>query len=421
MQYPYTFIIISHDREILNKTVSHIVHLDQLQLTMYTGNYDQFETLRAQKMLNHQALFEKQQAHKDKMMAFVKRFGAKASKAKQAQSRLKAIEKMDMVDALIAERSTAFKFPQPEEIGSPIIKIEHVDIGYAPGEPVLKDVSLSIAMDDRIALLGANGNGKSTLIKLLSGTLKQLEGQVESHTKLRVGYFAQHQSDELDLDSTPYQVLRTAIAEVPEAKIRAMLGKFGFDKNKADTKIRELSGGEKARLLFCLMSYNAPHVMLLDEPTNHLDMDARAALIQALNDYDGCVILVSHDPHLVEAVADQLLLIKDHVVTPYSDDLEAYRRLVLEQRRKERSNNKKKNRESKKSKKSKKGKDSAIKEAEKNLDKWAEEKKALEQEIESPEAVNDPDLMAELIARYTLVEKEVEAAENAWIEAQEAS
>lgn len=420
MQYPHTFIIISHERDILNKTVTHIVHLDQLKLNMYTGSYDEFERSRAQKMLNHQALFEKQQAHKKKMMAFVSRFGAKASKAKQAQSRLKAVEKMDMVDALIAERATAFKFPQPEEIGLPIISLDTVDIGYAPGQPILKNVNLRVGMNDRIALLGANGNGKSTLVKLLSNKLQQLQGNVDRDSKLRVGYFAQDQSDELELDSTPYEVLRKFIRQVPEHKLRAMLGKFGFNKDKSDTKIGELSGGEKARLLFCLMSYDAPHIMLLDEPTNHLDIDARAALIQALNDYDGCVILVSHDPHIVESVADQLLLVKDGAVTPYNDDLEAYRRLIIDQRRKERSDSKKQKRENKKSKKKKKDpKKVSIDKLEKNLNKCSEEKAAIEAEMSTPKAINKPGLMDELLEKYTIIEKELKAAEEAWVKAQE--
>lgn len=421
MKYPHTFIIISHEREILNKTVTHIVHLDQLKLTMYTGNYDEFETRRAQKMLNHQALFEKQQAHKKKMMDFVSRFGAKASKAKQAQSRLKTVEKMDMVDALIAERATAFKFPAPDSIGSPIITLDNVDIGYAPGQPVLKDVSLSIATDDRIALLGANGNGKSTLVKLISDKLQPLEGKVDRSNKLRVGYFAQHQSDEMDMKSTPYKTMREEIPGVPEHNIRAMLGKFGFNKDKSDTKIDELSGGEKARLLFCIMSHDAPHVMVLDEPTNHLDIDARAALIQALNGYDGCVILVSHDPHLVEAVADRLLLVKDAAVTPYTDDLEAYRRLVIEQRRKERSDTKKKNKDGKKRRKSKKNKGNSAEKLEKELNKWSDKKAALETEMGSAKAINKAGYMSDLLKEYETVQAKVEEAEAAWMTAQEAS
>jgi ATP-binding cassette subfamily F protein 3 len=284
-----------------------------------------------------------------------------------------------------------------------------VDIGYAAGKPVLKNIDLRIAMTDRIALLGANGNGKSTLIKLLSGTLKQLKGDVVRDSKLRVGYFAQHQSDELDMNSTAFEVLRDKLKGTAEPKIRAMLGKFGFDKNKADTKIDELSGGEKARLLFCIMSHDAPHIMLLDEPTNHLDIDARQALIQALNGYEGCVILVSHDPHLVEAVADQLLLVKDGMVTPYNDDLEGYRKLIIQQRRDERSEARREG----KAKKS--GKSKALKAAEQALVKLTGEKKTIEQELESEKALSHPKLMADLLSRYATVQQELEAAEAEWL------
>jgi len=417
MEYPHTFVIISHDRETLNKVVTHVAHLDQLKLTLYTGNYDQFESAHAQKRMGHQALYEKQQAHKKKMMEFVDRFGAKASKAKQAQSRLKSIEKMDMVDALIAERSTTFKFPQPDKIGSPTITIDNVDVGYEDGNPILKKINFSIASDDRIALLGANGNGKSTLIKLIYGDLQPMAGEVRRVGKLRVGYFAQHQSDELDMDSTAYEILRRAIKNTEEHKLRAMLGKFGFNKSKADTKIEELSGGEKARLLFCMMSYDAPHIMLLDEPTNHLDIDARAALIQALNGYDGCIILVSHDPHLVESVADQLLLVKDGTVTPYDDDLIAYRQLVIDQRRKERSDSKKKKKEKKSNKKSKKGNKNSPEKLENKLQKLLEEKSALEVEMATPKAINKPGVMDELLEQYAIIEQKTQDAEAAWLEA----
>lgn len=419
INYEHTFIIISHDRETLNKTVTHIVHLDQLKLTMYTGNYDQFETAHAQKRLGHQALFEKQQAHKKKMMEFVTRFGAKASKAKQAQSRLKMIEKMDMVDALIAERSTSFQFPEPEPMGSPIITIDHADVGYSEGNPVLRNVNLSITSEDRIALLGANGNGKSTLIKLIAGTLGAMKGSINRSGKLRVGYFAQHQSDELDLSQTPFQVLHGAVKNVNEPKIRAILGRFGFDKTKADTKIEELSGGEKARLLFCMMSYDAPHVMLLDEPTNHLDIDARAALIQALNGYNGCVILVSHDPHLVEAVADRLLLVKDGGVSAYNDDLEAYRDLVIEQRRRERSDDKKKKKEKKGKQKGKRDALTKIEAAEERMQQCEEKLSALEAEMAMEKNATNPITMAELATQYEAARKDVEAAESAWLQAQE--
>lgn len=335
-KYKHTFIIISHDRDILNKTVTHILHLENLKLVNYTGNYDQFERRRAERMLGQQALHEKQQKQKAKMMEFVNRFKAKASKARQAQSRLKMIEKMDIVDAVMADRVTAFEFPQPEELKSPLITLEDVEAGYEPGKPILRKLNQRIDMDDRIALLGANGNGKSTLVKLISGRLAPQHGQLLKSGKLKIGYFAQFQTDELDVNQTPFEVMRDVLKDKPQSKIRAMLGNFGFDKHKADTKVGELSGGEKARLLFCLMSHDAPHIMLLDEPTNHLDIDAREALTQALNNYEGAVILVSHDPHLVECVADRLWLVADGTCHPYDDDLDGYRNLIVQQRRRER-------------------------------------------------------------------------------------
>ncbi len=336
MRYRETMVIISHDRDILNKTVDHILHLEDQKLVAYTGNYDAFERRRAERLMNQQALHEKQMAQKAHMQKFVDRFRASAAKARQAQSRLKAIEKMDIVDAVMADRVTAFSFPEPKEMKSPLIRLEKVDAGYSPGHPVLKKLDLYINHDDRIALLGANGNGKSTLVKILSDRLKPLGGNIYKSGQLKIGYFAQFQTDELDIDLTPFETLRAAMNEPSEVKVRAMLSRFGFDKHKADTKVGGLSGGEKARLLFCLMSFDAPHIMLLDEPTNHLDMDAREALMQALNNYNGAIILVSHDTHLVECVADQLWLVQDGTCKPYEDDLEAYKKLVIRQRKMER-------------------------------------------------------------------------------------
>ena len=428
INYEYTFLIISHDRDTLNKVVSHIAHLDQKKLSLYTGNYDQFENALAQKRLGHQALFDKQQAHKKKMMAFVDRFGAKASKAKQAQSRLRAIEKMDMVDALIAERATSFSFPKPEQIASPIITIDDVDVGYEANKPVLENLNIGIGGEDRIALLGANGNGKSTFIKLISDNLSAMSGKIMRHSKLRVGYFAQHQSDELDVTLTPFEALRASIDQ-PEPKLRALLGRFGFDKTKSDTKIQKLSGGEKARLLFCMMSHDAPHIMLLDEPTNHLDIDARQALIQALNGYEGCVILVSHDPHLVAAVADRLYLVKDGGVRSYEGDLKAYRQLIMDQRRKERSDA----RNAKKQKKSNADKSGgptvkpAVKptvgaaqmaELEAKIDVLTQQKQELEAQMAHEQVAQDQGQLAELAASYEQINNDLMATEAAWFEAQ---
>lgn len=415
MKFTETLIIISHDRDILNKTVTHILHMENQKLNAYTGTYDEFERRRAEKMLNQQALREKQLKQKEHMQKFIDRFGATASKARQAQSRLKAIQKMDIVDAVMAERVTAFSFPDPTELRSPLITLDDVDAGYEPGKPILKRLNLRIDMDDRIALLGANGNGKSTLVKLLSGRLPQLAGDVNKSGKLKVGYFAQFQTDELEVDITPYQTMQAVMKTAPEPKVRAALGQFGFDKDKADTKVGELSGGEKARLLFCLMGYDAPHIMLLDEPTNHLDMDAREALMQALNNYTGAVILVSHDPHLVETVADRLWLVADGTCVPFEDDLEAYRNLVVQQRRREREGSRQEARASKKDKKS--GGSNAEKQAaklEEALALLTERKNALENELAEVSALGDAGQLKRLNQTYAKVQKEHAEAEKSF-------
>ncbi len=420
MRYSKTLIIISHDRDILNKTVNQIIHLNNKSLESYTGNYDQFERMRAEKLMNQQALHEKQVAQQAKMMKFVDRFRASASKAKQAQSRLKAIEKMDIVDAVIAERVSAFIFPQPEELYSPLITLENVDVGYEEHKPILHKLNLRIDMDDRIALLGANGNGKSTLVKLLSGRLKAISGEINQPSKLKIGYFSQHQTEELDINLTPYQIMFAAMKDQPEPKVRGALGKFGFDKNKADTIVKDLSGGEKSRLLLSLMSFDAPHIMLIDEPTNHLDIDAREALIQALNNYSGAVILVSHDPHLVECVADRLWLVADGGCRPYDGDVEAYRELIISQRRKERADAKQSSRKNKEERKKEKV-SPLVKEAkqlEKKITDLTSKREAVENEIanlsmNSKKAYNPQ--LKDLNISLSRLNQELQDVEKEWL------
>jgi ATP-binding cassette subfamily F protein 3 len=335
--YPHTMLVISHDRELLNKCTDHIVHVDKQKLTLYTGNYDTFEQERAARLGLQQKMFEKQQAQRAHMQSFVDRFRAKASKASQAQSRIKALEKMDLVDAVIADRAVAFTFPNPDKINSPMLSMNHVDIGYSVDKPVLRRLNDNIDFDDRIALLGANGNGKSTLIKLIAGKLDPLKGDMVRSSKLRIGYFSQHQTEELDMDSTPYlemmKLMRQKQSNVSESAARAKLGAFGFSRDLADNAISALSGGEKARLLFAFMSFDAPHLLLLDEPTNHLDIDAREALVQALNNYEGAIVIVSHDPTMVERVADRLWLVKDGECRDFNGDLEDYRKFTIQARR----------------------------------------------------------------------------------------
>ena len=344
--YPHTLLIISHDREVLNKCIDHVIHVDRQKIKMYTGNYDTFERERAEALGLQQKMHEKQQAERAHMQKFVDRFKAKASKASQAQSRIKALEKMDIVDAVIAERAVHFKFPNPKEIPSPMIAIDNADIGYSEGNPVLSRIKENIDSDDRIALLGANGNGKSTLMKLIAGKLAPMNGDMFRSPKLRIGYFSQHQTEELDVSSTPYQemftLMRKSNPDVTEPVVRAKLGAFGFSRDLANNTIQSLSGGEKARLLFAFMSFDAPHLLLLDEPTNHLDIDAREALVHALNNYEGAIVIVSHDPNMVERVADRLWLVKDGECHHFDGDLEDYRNFTIQSQRDARKQNKKK-------------------------------------------------------------------------------
>jgi len=328
-KYPHTVLIISHDRGLLNRAVGGILHLEDRKLTYYQGPYDQFARQRAEKRALQAAMAKKQQARRDHMQSFVDRFKAKASKAKQAQSRLKMIEKMDMITAPEDVARKVFTFPEPEELSPPIINIENGSVGYTEDNPVLTRLNLRIDQDDRIALLGKNGQGKSTLAKLLSDRLPLMAGKQINSSKLRVGFFAQHQVDELIIEETPLQHMIAARPGVLQSKLRAQLAGFGLGPEQAETEVGRLSGGQKARLSLLLATLHAPHLLILDEPTNHLDIESREALVEALTRYSGAVILVSHDMHLLSLVADRLWLVSNGTVKPYEDDLEAYRKMLL--------------------------------------------------------------------------------------------
>ncbi|KAJ04733.1 ABC-F family ATP-binding cassette domain-containing protein [Sulfitobacter mediterraneus] len=328
-KYPHTVIIISHDRGLLNRAVGGILHLEDLKLTYYQGPYDQFARQRAEQRAVQAAMAKKQQARRDHMQSFVDRFKAKASKAKQAQSRLKMIEKMDMIASPEQAAKRVFTFPEPEELSPPIISIEGGAVGYTEGNPVLSRLNLRIDQDDRIALLGKNGQGKSTLSKLLSDRLILMDGKAVKANKLRIGFFAQHQVDELQIKETPLQHMISARPGVLHSKLRAQLAGFGLGAEQAETEVGRLSGGQKARLSLLLATLDAPHLLILDEPTNHLDIESREALVEALTQYSGAVILVSHDMHLLSMVADRLWLVSDGTVKPYDDDLESYRKMLL--------------------------------------------------------------------------------------------
>ena len=329
-RYPHTVIMISHDRDLLNKCCSMIVHLENLTLTSYKGNYDFFERTRAERMALQTKMKVKQDAKRAHMESFINRFKAKASKATQAQSRIKALEKMGTIAAVADTDVAPLIFPSPEkEAASPIINLEQTSVGYEPGNPIISNIDLRIDADDRIALLGANGNGKSTFAKLIARRLDVMGGRVTRADKLRIAMFAQHNMDDLIPEQNPIDHVRKLMPNEPEAKVRGRVARMGLGAEKMETKAKNLSGGEKARLLLGLATFDKPHLLILDEPTNHLDIDSREALVHALNDYSGAVILISHDRHLVEASADRLWLVHDGAVGPYEGDMEDYRRLVL--------------------------------------------------------------------------------------------
>ena len=331
--YPHTILLVSHDRDLLNNVVDKIVHLHDRKFTIYNGGYDTFEETRRERLALQASMAAKQEAQRKHMMAFVDRFRYKASKARQAQSRLKAIARMQPIAVAAEERGVEFDFPEPQELPPPLMTLDHVAVGYEPGKPILKKLDLRLDPDDRIALLGANGNGKSTFVKLLAGRLDPMEGSLRRSSKIRVGYFAQHQTEELDVDATPLILMDRAAPKLVPEKRRAHLGSFGFGADKINTKVGSLSGGEKARLLLALMSWSAPNILLLDEPTNHLDVDSRQALVQAINDFKGAVVLISHDPHLIELCADRLWLVKAGTVRGFEGDLDDYRQMLLDDAR----------------------------------------------------------------------------------------
>ncbi|KQI72873.1 glycosyl transferase family 1 [Loktanella sp. 5RATIMAR09] len=328
VKYPHTVLIVSHDRELLNRSVGGILHLEDKGLIYYTGPYDTFARQRAANRAVQAAAAKKQDAQRAHLQAFVDRFKAKASKAKQAQSRVKMLEKMETIRAPEDAARTVFTFPEPEELSPPIIATEAAAVGYG-NTIVLHDLNLRIDQDDRIALLGRNGEGKSTLSKMLSDRLPLARGKMVTSNKLRIGFFAQHQVDELRIEETPLDHLFRERPNEGQAKLRARLAGFGLGADQADTEVGRLSGGQKARLSLLLATLPAPHLLILDEPTNHLDIESREALVEALTAYSGAVILVSHDMHLLSMVADRLWLVKDGHVTSYDDDLNAYRKMLL--------------------------------------------------------------------------------------------
>ncbi|MEM8573119.1 MAG: ABC-F family ATP-binding cassette domain-containing protein [Pseudomonadota bacterium] len=327
--YPASLIVVSHERDMLNNVVSHIVHVEHGKTTLYVGNYDQFERQRAERQAQDAAMRAKQEAKRKKLQAYVDRWRYKAHTAKQAQSRLKALQRMAPEAEVFDDASLVFDFPSPKEVKPPLMMLDGVDVGYVPGKPVLSHIDLRIDPDDRVALVGRNGNGKTTLARALAGQLSPMDGRIKASGKLSVGYFAQHQIEELVPEDTPFQHMERVMPEAKPGEVRNHLARFGFSGEKVSVRVNALSGGERARLSLALVTRDAPHILILDEPTNHLDVDAREALVQALAGFGGAVIVVSHDRHLLGLIADRLLLVDGGRALEFDGTLDDYRDSIL--------------------------------------------------------------------------------------------
>ena len=419
-KYPHTVIIVSHDRGLLNRAVGSILHLEDRKLTFYQGAYDTFAKTRAARLASAEAEAKRQDARRAHLQSYVDRFRYKADKAKQAQSRLKMIAKLEPITRPQEAALRRFSFPEPEELSPPIVRVENGTVGYKD-TAILSRLDLRIDQDDRIALLGQNGEGKSTLSKLISGRLNPMAGRVVTSNKLRIGYFAQHQVDELFIDETPLDHIRRLRPEKTPAQLRAILGGFGIGAEQADTEVGRLSGGQKARLSLLLATIDVPHLLILDEPTNHLDIESREALVEALTAYSGAVVLVSHDMHLLSLVADRLWLVKGGRVTPYDDDLDTYRSQLLS------GDKPTTNAPSDKPKVKKASRDeilalrAEVRKCEDRLEKLMEMHEKLSAKLADPELYSDKNI-ADLEVwnkKFAEVEEAMSRAETLWVTAQE--
>ncbi len=424
-RFPGAAVVVSHDRGLLDRAVEAIAHLDKGKISLTPGGFDEFVRIRTEKAMQQNAAAAQIARERAHIQSFVDRFRYKASKARQAQARIKALERLPQIESVIEDTPTRFNFPQPARIAPPILALDRVTIGY-DGKPVLKNLSLTIDMDDRIALLGANGNGKSTLAKLLAGRLEPMSGEMRRGPKLKVGYFAQHQTDELVMDENPIDHMTRALPRANPSQVRGQLARFGLDADRAATPIANLSGGEKARLLLALATRDAPQLLLLDEPTNHLDIDARDALVKALGDFEGAVLLITHDPHLVELIADRLWLVGDGTVRPYDGDMDDYRALLVERARPVAKSDTTTRRDDRRERADARLAVAPLrkqaKDAEALLAKLTAERAKIETKLADP-ALYAPGRVAEVTAanaRLAAIRRESETAELKWLEAEEA-
>jgi len=429
--YPKTLVVVSHDRDMLNEVATSILHVEGLKLVQYTGNYDTFERVREARLALLDAQRVKQDLQRKHLQSFVDRFRYKASKARQAQSRIKMLEKMDVLPAALADPETRFSFPTPENLAPPLLSFEKASVGYVPGKPVLSRLALRLDPDDRIGLLGSNGNGKTTLARLIAGELQQDGGEVHRAARLRVGYVAQHHADELDGSDTAVDHLRRKLPTQPPERVRARLGAVGLTQEKQTTAVGKLSGGEKARLSLALVMADDPHVLVLDEPTNHLDIDARLALVQALNDFPGAVVLISHDRRLMELTVDRLWLVADGAVSTFDGDIASYAERVRDERRGSsrrsdpdgggRVNKKDQRRLAAEARKQNVEVRKAAQDAEKRLEKLTGERDALVVTLGDPRTYKGSTAeMQKLIHKKAALDAQIAEAEERWLAAAEA-
>ncbi len=428
-KYPGTLMLISHDRDFLDTITDHIVHIEQGKAEIYTGNYSAFEKMRAEKLSQQQSAFLKQQREIAHIQSFVDRFKAQATKARQAQSRIKALERMELIAMAHVDSPFDFSFAKPDKMPNPLLSLDKTDIGYG-STCVLKSAGLSISPGDRIGLLGPNGAGKSSLIKVLAGDMQPLSGTRYEAEALKIGYFAQHQLEQLQLDETPLWHLQKLDKQATEKDLRNFLGGFDFQGDKVLEAVRPFSGGEKARLVLAMLVYQNPNLLLLDEPTNHLDLEMRHALSVALQDYQGAIVVVSHDRHLLRSVTDQLLLVAGGKVQPFDGDLDDYRLWLTEQKKSEEktvvdteptvSRKDQRKLDAERRQKHKPLFD-ALKKAELAVEKYHNEQRQLEQLLADPDiyAETEKARLKQTLERKIQIDKALDLAEAAWMEAEE--
>lgn len=431
-KYPGTLLLISHDRDFLDTITDHIVHIEQGKAEIYTGNYSAFERMRAEKLAQQQAAFEKQQREITHIQSFIDRFKAKATKAKQAQSRIKSLERMEIIAQAHVDSPFGFSFPPPKKMPNPLLKIEETDIGYG-SKVVINKATLSISPGDRIGLLGPNGAGKSSLIKVLAGQMQALNGKLQTAQDLNIGYFAQHQLELLRLDESPLWHIQQLDKQATEKDLRNFLGGFDFRGGKVNEAVAPFSGGEKARLVLALLVYQNPNLLLLDEPTNHLDLEMRHALSVALQEYEGAIVVVSHDRHLLRSVTDQLLLVAGGKVQIFDGDLDDYKQWLVEQKKDSdepgqasqvnTSNVSRKDQRKQDAERRQRLKPlmDAVKKAEAAVEKFHKEQQELEQQLAEPTIYSEENKaqLKKLLSRKSDVDNALEQAEMDWMTAEE--